>query len=243
MDVLCQAKSGMGKTAVFVLTTLNQLVVKEGEVSVVVMCHTRELAYQIGNEYNRFAKYMPGVKCVSVGVGSAPVWRVAWLPPRRPHAPTPRPPAPLPTPLNVQAVLFGGVPRAQHVKLVEDEKPCIIVGTPGRVMDLVESGDLKLDKVKHFILDECDKMLETLDMRKQVQAVFLKTPHEKQVMMFSATLPPEIRPVCLKVRVCRTPPLAVCGRLPRTRRSPALTPRPTPRPTPSPPPIRPHRSS
>ena len=65
MDVLCQAKSGMGKTAVFVLTTLNQLVPKEGEVSVVVMCHTRELAYQIGNEYNRFAKYMPGVKCVS----------------------------------------------------------------------------------------------------------------------------------------------------------------------------------
>lgn len=65
MDVLCQAKSGMGKTAVFVLTTLNQLVPKDGEVSVVVMCHTRELAYQIGNEYNRFAKYMPGVKCVS----------------------------------------------------------------------------------------------------------------------------------------------------------------------------------
>ena len=65
MDVLCQAKSGMGKTAVFVLTTLNQLVAKEGEVSVLVLCHTRELAYQIGNEYNRFAKYMPGVKCVS----------------------------------------------------------------------------------------------------------------------------------------------------------------------------------
>ena len=65
MDVLCQAKSGMGKTAVFVLATLNQLVPKEGEVSVLVLCHTRELAYQIGNEYNRVAKYMPGVKCVS----------------------------------------------------------------------------------------------------------------------------------------------------------------------------------
>ena len=105
MDVLCQAKSGLGKTAVFVLTTLNQLTLKEGEVSVVVMCHTRELAYQIGNEYNRFAKYMPGVKC---------------------------------------AVLFGGIPRAQHVKLLEDEKPAIIVGTPGRIMDLAESGNLKV---------------------------------------------------------------------------------------------------
>ena len=83
--------------------------------------------------------------------------------------------------LPVQAVLFGGVPRAQHVELLLTEKPNLIVGTPGRVMDLVESGELKLDKVKHFILDECDKMLETLDMRKQVQTVFLKTPHEKQV--------------------------------------------------------------
>ena len=47
MDVLCQAKSGMGKTAVFVLATLQQLEPKAGEISVVVMCHTRELAYQV----------------------------------------------------------------------------------------------------------------------------------------------------------------------------------------------------
>ena len=69
MDVLCQAKSGMGKTAVFVLTTLNQLPpTSAGDVSVIVLCHTRELAYQIGNEFNRFAKYMPGVKCVRGGL-------------------------------------------------------------------------------------------------------------------------------------------------------------------------------
>ena len=165
MDVLCQAKSGMGKTAVFVLTTLNQLVLPAaGEAapagpSVLVLCHTRELAYQIGEEYNRFAKYMPGVKC---------------------------------------AVLFGGVPRAQHVTLLAEEKPSIVVGTPGRVADLAESGELKLEGVKHFVLDECDKMLEQLDMRKVVQQIFLKTPHEKQVMMFSATLSKEVRPICLK---------------------------------------------
>ena len=88
----------------------------------------------------------------------------------------------LPSPTNpAQAVIFGGVPRPQQVTLLADEKPNIVVGTPGRVMDLIESGNLKVDKCKHFILDECDKMLETLDMRKQVQTVFLKTPHEKQV--------------------------------------------------------------
>lgn len=47
MDILCQAKSGMGKTAVFVLSTLQQVEPVDGEVSVVVLCHTRELAYQV----------------------------------------------------------------------------------------------------------------------------------------------------------------------------------------------------
>lgn len=62
MDVLCQAKSGMGKTAVFVLATLQQIEPRAGEVSVIVMCHTRELAFQIRNEYLRFSKYMPDAK-------------------------------------------------------------------------------------------------------------------------------------------------------------------------------------
>jgi ATP-dependent RNA helicase UAP56/SUB2 len=62
MDVICQAKSGMGKTAVFVLAVLHQLVPVDGDVSVVILCHARELAFQIGGELNRFCKYLPGVK-------------------------------------------------------------------------------------------------------------------------------------------------------------------------------------
>ncbi|KAF3846833.1 hypothetical protein F7725_003911 [Dissostichus mawsoni] len=58
MDILCQAKSGMGKTAVFVLATLQQIEPVDGQVSVLVMCHTRELAFQISKEYERFSKYM-----------------------------------------------------------------------------------------------------------------------------------------------------------------------------------------
>lgn len=113
----------MGKTAVFVLTTLNQLRPKEGEVSVLVLCHTRELADQIAKEYSRFSKYLPGVKA---------------------------------------AVIIGGVPVTQQVKKLEEEKPQIIIGTPGRVMDLIERGSLVVDKIKHFVMDECDKMLEEL---------------------------------------------------------------------------------
>lgn len=71
-DVLCQAKSGLGKTAVFVLTTLQQVEPVAGECSVLVMCHTRELAYQIKNEYARFSKYMPEVK-TAVFYGGTPI--------------------------------------------------------------------------------------------------------------------------------------------------------------------------
>lgn len=71
-DVLCQAKSGLGKTAVFVLATLQQIEPVNGECSVLVMCHTRELAFQIKNEYNRFSKYLPDIR-TSVFYGGTPM--------------------------------------------------------------------------------------------------------------------------------------------------------------------------
>ena len=57
MDVLCQAKSGMGKTAVFVIAILQQITVKDEnpEVQAVVLCHTRELAYQVCARWRRLA--------------------------------------------------------------------------------------------------------------------------------------------------------------------------------------------
>merc|ERR1711923_160460 len=159
MDVLCQAKSGMGKTAVFVLATLQQIEPVDGQVSVLVMCHTRELAFQISKEYERFSKYYASIK---VGV------------------------------------FFGGLAITKDEQVLKSNCPHIVVGTPGRILALVRSKKLNLKNCKHFILDECDKMLEQLDMRRDVQEIFRSTPHEKQVMMFSATLSKEIRPVCKK---------------------------------------------
>merc|ERR1712127_231353 len=72
MDVLCQAKSGMGKTAVFVLATLQQIEPVDGQVSTIILCHTRELAFQISKEYERFSKYMNNVK-VGVFFGGMPI--------------------------------------------------------------------------------------------------------------------------------------------------------------------------
>ncbi|KAF9127191.1 Suppressor of the cold-sensitive snRNP biogenesis mutant brr1-1 [Linnemannia schmuckeri] len=161
MDILCQAKSGMGKTAVFVLASLQQVEAVPGEVSVVVLCHTRELAFQIKNEYARFSKYLPEVR---------------------------------------SEVFYGGTPIKRDQDILRNKELCphILVGTPGRVLALIKDKTLNLKNVKHFVLDECDKMLDQIDMRRDVQEIFRATPHHKQVMMFSATLSKDTRVTCKK---------------------------------------------
>merc|ERR1719193_2609747 len=96
------------------------------------------------------------------------------------------------------SVFFGGVNIKKDQDTLKKNCPHIVVGTPGRILALTREKSLKLQNIKHFVLDECDKMLESLDMRRDVQDIFRLTPHEKQVMMFSATLSKEIRPVCKK---------------------------------------------
>ncbi|KFM26876.1 DEAD-box ATP-dependent RNA helicase 56 [Auxenochlorella protothecoides] len=159
MDVICQAKSGMGKTAVFVISTLQQLEPVDGQVSVLVLCHTRELAFQITHEFERFTTYLKSVRLAN---------------------------------------FFGGLPIKAHRDLLKDgeKAPHILIGTPGRIKALADEGSLDLSRVRHFVVDECDKCLESVDMRADVQAIFKRTPHDKQVMMFSATLSAEVRPVC-----------------------------------------------
>jgi len=95
-------------------------------------------------------------------------------------------------------VFFGGMAISKDEQVLKNNCPHIVVGTPGRILALVKSKKLSLKNLKHFVLDECDKMLEQLDMRRDVQEIFRATPHEKQVMMFSATLGKDIRPVCKK---------------------------------------------
>merc|ERR1712178_147329 len=95
-------------------------------------------------------------------------------------------------------VIFGGEPIKKHRDELKESVPHIIVATPGRLLALAKDKTVDLSKVKHFVLDECDQMLEQLDMRKSVQDIFEETPREKQVMMFSATLSKEIRKVCKK---------------------------------------------
>lgn len=68
------------------------------------------------------------------------------------------------------------------MEALKNEVPHIVVGTPGRIVDLATQRKvLDLSKVKHFVLDECDRMLAEVSMRRDVQTIFKATPHEKQV--------------------------------------------------------------
>ena len=158
-DILCQAKSGMGKTAVFVLACLQQVDTSEKAIRVLVICHTRELAYQIKHEFDRFAKYFTDLNC---------------------------------------EVVYGGIPVPKIKETLKEKQPQVLVATPGRLLGLIREKDIALDKVTHFVLDECDKCLEKLDMRKDIQQIFIETPKKKQVMMFSATMTTETRGLCKK---------------------------------------------
>lgn len=99
------------------------------------------------------------------------------------------------------ATFFGGIPIKEHYKELEKATPHIVIGTPGRILQLVKEKKLDLSGLQRFIMDECDELLNAergISMRRDVQTIFQATPHEKQVMMFSATLPKEIRPICKK---------------------------------------------
>jgi ATP-dependent RNA helicase DeaD len=107
--------------------------------------------------------------------------------------------------LNVVAI-FGGAPiRDQAARLKESQ---IVVGTVGRVMDMIGRHHLFLDDARYVILDEADEMLD-LGFLEDVEAILRRAPMGRQTALFSATVPPEIRrladtfmhdPVEIKVR-------------------------------------------
>ncbi|MDQ1126647.1 ATP-dependent RNA helicase DeaD [Microbacterium sp. SORGH_AS 505] len=68
----------------------------------------------------------------------------------------------------------------------------IVVGTPGRIMDHLEKGTLDLSQLKNLVLDEADEMLK-MGFAEDVEQILAKTPAEKQVALFSATMPASIR--------------------------------------------------
>lgn len=88
--------------------------------------------------------------------------------------------------------VYGGVSIERQANILRRGRNQIVVGTPGRVKDLINRGILKLDKVRYAVLDEADQMLD-MGFIEDIEEILSKTPREKQTMLFSATMPYEIR--------------------------------------------------
>jgi len=88
------------------------------------------------------------------------------------------------------AFIIGGEPMRKQFQQLE-RRPRLIVGTPGRINDHLERGSLDLNKADFLVLDETDRMLD-MGFSVQLDRIFKYMPKERQTLMFSATLPPEI---------------------------------------------------
>ncbi len=95
----------------------------------------------------------------------------------------------------VEAVYGGTKIEDQEARL---KKPThIIVATPGRLLDLLERNSIHLTKLKYLVLDEADEMIN-MGFRPDLNRMLKYMPNEKQVWMFSATLPQDLRPIVKK---------------------------------------------
>ncbi len=149
-DLVGQAQTGTGKTAAFGLPLLDLVDGSTGQIQIIILAPTRELAIQISEELNSFR----GQKKLTI------------LP------------------------IYGGQSIDKQIgKLTTGVD--IIVGTPGRVIDLIKRKNLNLKDISYLVLDEADEMLN-MGFVEDVEFIMKTTNSQKRTYMFCATMPKEI---------------------------------------------------
>ncbi len=88
-------------------------------------------------------------------------------------------------------VIFGGVSQLHQTNALKRGVD-VLVATPGRLLDLMSQGYIRLDKLQIFVLDEADRMLD-MGFIHDVKKIIAKLPPKRQTLFFSATMPPEIQ--------------------------------------------------
>lgn len=149
-DIMASAQTGSGKTAAFLLPTLQRLTKRSEKPGkgprALVLTPTRELAAQVEKNALAYAKNMRWFRTVSIVGGAS----------------------------------FGYQTRALS-------KPVdLIVATPGRLMDLMQSGKVDFDRLEVLILDEADRMLD-MGFIDDIETIVEATPIDRQTLLFSAT--------------------------------------------------------
>jgi len=91
------------------------------------------------------------------------------------------------------ACVYGGASAHDQRNALRTKKPCVVIGTPGRLVDLMsQEGVLTLSKLKVIVLDEADRMLD-MGFEPQIKTIFGDCPAERQTLLFSATWPKAVR--------------------------------------------------
>ncbi|WP_093624971.1 DEAD/DEAH box helicase [Limosilactobacillus gorillae] len=88
-------------------------------------------------------------------------------------------------------VVYGGADIRRQIRSLE-KNPQILVGTPGRLRDHLRRGTVDISRVKTLVLDEADEMLK-MGFLEDIEDIIKQTPSERQTLLFSATMPPEIK--------------------------------------------------
>ncbi|MCP5142710.1 MAG: DEAD/DEAH box helicase [Zoogloeaceae bacterium] len=153
-DLLGQAQTGTGKTAAFALPLLSRIDLTQKFPQLLVLTPTRELAIQVAEALQTYARHLPDFHVLPVYGGQG------------------------------MSLQLRQLKRGVHV----------VVGTPGRIQDHLDRGTLQLNGLKAVVLDEADEMLR-MGFIDDVNAILEHTPADRQVALFSATMPPQIAKV------------------------------------------------
>ncbi|MDT8310102.1 MAG: DEAD/DEAH box helicase [Methylophaga sp.] len=156
-DLLGQAQTGTGKTAAFALPLLSRIDVKNKSTQMLVLAPTRELAIQVSEAIQSYAKNLKNFHILPI---------------------------------------YGGQSMGIQLRSLQ-RNPQVVVGTPGRILDHIRRGTLKLDKLEALVLDEADEMLR-MGFIDDVETILKETPESRQVALFSATMPGAIHRVAQK---------------------------------------------
>lgn len=153
-DLLGQAQTGTGKTAAFALPLLSRLNLDLKATQMLVLAPTRELAIQVAEALQAYARHMKNFHVMPV---------------------------------------YGGQSMGVQLRQLK-RNPQVVVGTPGRILDHLSRKTLRLDQLSALVLDEADEMLR-MGFIDDVETILQQTPAERQVALFSATMPKQIHRV------------------------------------------------
>lgn len=92
-----------------------------------------------------------------------------------------------------EVAIYGGQPIDRQIRIIR-QGVNVVVGTPGRILDHINRGTLDLSKIKYVILDEADEMLD-MGFIEDIESILKNISTERQTMLFSATMPEEIRAI------------------------------------------------